>query len=211
MSFLVAVAAQRHPAPQVRVQRPRAPQSDSPLSPPAASFQRPFLLSPTSVAAGTNWERTGESKGLTVDLFLRRKGDGDMLVTGARGIREEWKGRALGIPGQSILCPWECLAVSGALSTLKLSKQAKELLQFQVHKEFSLITLSFPDFFIKKETQENFHLMGFFLMGIVQLVAAVTLHLLPKNLPPKPKCKTSLSLPNMSLISDSTPHKTFRS
>lgn len=37
MSFLAAVAAQRHPTPLPWVQRPRAPLSDSPLSPPAAA------------------------------------------------------------------------------------------------------------------------------------------------------------------------------
>lgn len=48
------------------------------------------------------------------------------------------------------------LAVWGALSTLKPSKEAKELFQLQVHKDPSLITLFFPDFFkLKKNTNPS--------------------------------------------------------
>lgn len=46
----------------------------------------------------------------------------------------------------TILCPRESLAVSGALLTFKPRKQAKELFQFQVHKDFSLIMLSSSGF-----------------------------------------------------------------
>lgn len=104
-----------------------------------------------------------------------------MLVTGARGARAEWNGQTLGVPGQS--CALGSLAVWGALSTLKPSKEAKELFQLQVHKDPSLITLFFPDFFkLKKKYKSKLIFISwysFFLMGLVQLLAAVTLHFLP--------------------------------
>lgn len=52
MSFLVALAGWRHPTPLAGVRRPRAPLSDSPLSPSAAQRFEMISLSLTSVAAG---------------------------------------------------------------------------------------------------------------------------------------------------------------
>lgn len=72
MSFLAAVAAQRHPTPLAWVQRPRAPLSDSPLSAPAAQLSEKVPPFPNPDQR-RRWEQLGKlwkGKGLIVDLLI---------------------------------------------------------------------------------------------------------------------------------------------
>lgn len=141
-----------------------APERQSALTTSRAAFRDEFSFPRPASPLGITGKALERAKGfLLMCLFVfKGKGDGDVLVIGARGARAEWNGQTLGVPGQS--CALGSLAVWGALSTLKPSKEAKELFQLQVHKDPSLITLFFPDFFkLKKiQIQVNFHLLVLF-------------------------------------------------